>query len=110
MNSHMWDIIIVGAGTAGMPCAIAAVEQGADVLVVEKADRIGGTLHISGGHMSGGGTRRQIRRGISDSPERHFADIMRISRFRADTSLTRLACEEAPHTLDWLNELGFPFL
>lgn len=104
-----WDVIIVGAGTAGMACAITAAEHEAKVVVIEKASDIGGTLHITGGHMSAAGTRRQQEKGIDDSPDRHFDDVMRISRGTADPVLVRLAVDEAPHTIDWLDDLGFPF-
>lgn len=104
-----WALIIVGAGTAGMPCAIIAAENGAKVVVVEKDSEIGGTLHVSGGIMSGAGTRRQQVRGIEDSPDLHFEDLMRISHGNADPTLVRLAVNEAPYTIDWLDDLGFPF-
>lgn len=106
---QVWDLIIVGAGSAGIPCAIAAAEAGAHVVVAEKSHEIGGTLHLSGGHMSGGGTRRQRERGIEDSPDLHFADVMRICHVEADPVLVRLAVDEAPHTLDWLDDLGLPW-
>ena len=41
-----YDILIVGAGSAGMMCAIAAAERGAKVVVVEKDTVVGGTLHV----------------------------------------------------------------
>lgn len=37
------DLIVVGAGTAGLPCAIEAASRGARVLLLEKAAEIGGT-------------------------------------------------------------------
>lgn len=92
-----------------MPCAITAAENGARVLVVEKAAEIGGTLHWSGGHLSAGGTRRQRECGIADSPDLHFADVMRIADHQADPKLVRLAVDEAPHVIDWLDELGLPW-
>ena len=107
--SDIWDIIVVGAGTAGIPCAIAAAEAGARVVVLEKSAEVGGTLHLTGGHMSAGGTRRQRARGIDDSPAQHLADVLRISRNSVDETLTRVAVEEAPHTIDWLDSLGFEF-
>jgi flavocytochrome c len=102
----IYDIIIIGAGTAGMVCAITAAERGRKVLVIEKDNRIGGTLHISAGHMSGGGTRLQKRKGIDDSPEAHFADVMRINKGSADAWMIKMATEEAPYTLKWLDDLG----
>ena len=97
---RLWDIIVIviGAGTAGMACALTAAESGAQVLVIEKSARIGGTLHVTGGHMSAGGTQRQRARGIDDAPDKHFADVMRLSHGLADESLIRLAVNEAPHT------------
>ena len=52
-----YDIVICGAGTAGLACAIAAAEAGASVVVVEKDVEIGGTLHLSAGQMSAAGSR-----------------------------------------------------
>ena len=48
MAAERFDIVICGAGSAGMPCAIAAAEAGARVVVVEKAGEVGGTLHVAG--------------------------------------------------------------
>ena len=103
------DVVIVGAGTAGIPCAIEAAQRGAHVVVVEKTDRIGGTLWWTGGHLSGAGSRRQREKGVEDSPAAHAADVERISRGTADAALVRLAVDEAPRTLDWLEDLGVAF-
>jgi succinate dehydrogenase/fumarate reductase flavoprotein subunit len=107
--SELYDLIVVGAGTAGLPCAYEAATHGARVLVLEKSDEIGGTLHISGGHMSAAGTRRQRERGIGDSVAAHIADVMRISRGTARPDLVRLAAALAPATVDWLDAHGFSF-
>ena len=63
-----YDLIVVGAGTAGIPCAIEAAEAGARVLLIEKAAEVGGTLHVSGGHLSAAGARRQRERGHRRRP------------------------------------------
>ncbi|MEM8889032.1 MAG: FAD-dependent oxidoreductase [Bacteroidota bacterium] len=107
MSKDIYDILIVGAGTSGMTCAITAAQKGARVLVLEKDSRIGGTFHWTGGHMSGGGTRRQKELGIEDSPDQHYEDIMRICEGSGDLDLIRMAVDEAPHTIDWLDDLGF---
>ena len=57
-------MVVLGAGTAGLACAIEAAARGAHVAVVETSDRVGGTLHVSGGHMSAAGTRRQRAGGV----------------------------------------------
>ncbi len=43
------DVIILGAGAAGLMCAIEAGKRGRRVLVLERADRIGKKILISGG-------------------------------------------------------------
>jgi fumarate reductase flavoprotein subunit len=103
------DIIVVGAGTAGLPCAIRAAQRGQKVLVIEKSDEIGGTLHLTAGHMSAAGTKRQKEKGIEDSPDNHYNEVMEISSNTADPAIVKLATSLAPQTLDWLTDLGFPF-
>ena len=101
------DLLIVGAGTAGLPAAIEAARAGLRVTVVEQADQVGGTLWRSWAQLSAGGTRLQRSRGITDSPDLHFADVMRISKDTADPALVRLAVDHAPATVDWLVSAGF---
>lgn len=36
------DIVVVGSGAAGVAAAVTAIEEGAEVVMVEKADLIGG--------------------------------------------------------------------
>lgn len=107
--SQHWDMIVVGAGTAGIPAALFGAQSGAKVLLLEKAAQIGGTLWFSGGHMSAAGTRRQAALGIDDTAERHLEDILRISRGTADARLVRRAVTQAGPTLDWLDAAGFDF-
>jgi fumarate reductase flavoprotein subunit len=101
------EIIVVGAGTAGLAAAAELATRGARVTLIEKSDRIGGTLHVSAGQMSAAGTKLQRARGIVDTPEAHFADAMRISKGTADAALVRRAVELAPDTVDWLMDEGF---
>ena len=108
--SVIFDVLIIGAGTAGLPCAIAAVDAGASVALVEKSDRIGGTLHLSGGHFSAAATNRQRAYGIEDdSIEAHFNDVLRISEHTAREDIARKSVELAPEMVDWLDENGFDF-
>lgn len=101
-EAQPWDLIVVGAGTAGLPAAIFASRRGARVLLVDAAEDIGGTLHLANGQVSAAGTRLQRELGIEDSPELHFADVMRLSRHRADPDVIRLTAEHAGATIDWL--------
>jgi succinate dehydrogenase/fumarate reductase flavoprotein subunit len=70
------DVVVVGAGATGLPAAIAAIDAGASVLVVEANYDIGGHAILSGGNVPlGGGTSAQRKYGIRDSPELVFADL-----------------------------------
>ncbi len=102
-----FDIVIVGAGTAGIPAMIEAVAAGAQVLLVEQSERVGGTLHISAAQMSGAGTALQRDRGIADDAAAHLADALRISRGSADAALLAKATALAGGTIDWLMAHGF---
>jgi hypothetical protein len=108
-SMDIYDFIVVGAGTAGLPCAIFGAKAGARVLVVEKESRIGGTLHVSSGHVSAAGTKRQKERGIEDSTEAHFKDLQRISNRTAREDLVRLALAHSVWLVDWLQDEGFEF-
>jgi len=105
--STRWDLIVIGAGTAGIPAAIFAAERGARVLVLERAPVVGGTLDRSTGQIAASRTVWQKARGIIDSPDEHYADNMRINAWTADPALTRLFVDEAPDTVNWLAANGF---
>lgn len=102
-----WDVIVVGAGSAGIPAAIFAGQRGARVLLVEADNRIGGTLHWSTGQVSAAGTRLQKELGIDDRPEWHYEDCERIVGGPINETLARLAINNAADTFDWLMDIGF---
>ena len=102
-----WDLIVVGGGNAGLPAAIFAARRGAKVLIVEAAGILGGTLHLSSGQMSAAGTKLQQSKGIEDSSQLHYDDVMRISKGTADPDMVRLAVFNAGETFDWLMDRGF---
>jgi len=105
--SVIWDVIVVGAGTAGLPCAIFAAKRGAKVIVVEAADKTGGTLWLASGQLSGTKTKLQAQRGIEDDPEKHFADFMRINHGTGDHPYMKMFAENAGATVDWLYDIGW---
>jgi fumarate reductase flavoprotein subunit len=106
-KSSFWDVVVIGAGSAGLPLAIRAAERGARVLQLEADYRVGGTLFWSSGQIAAAGTRLQKLHGIDDSPDEHFRDAQRIAHGRIDPVVLRLFVDNAAATIDWLMELGF---
>ncbi len=102
-----WDVIVVGAGTAGLPTALFASQRGARVLLIEKAAALGGTLYLSTGQIAGAGTVFQDHKGITDNPDDHYDDIMRINGNTSDPELTRLLVNHAGATINWLAANGY---
>jgi len=101
-----YDYVIIGAGTGGLPAAIYASRRGAKVLLLDAAQDVGGTLHLANGQVSAGGTILQKAKGIVDSPDRHFDDVMRLSNGFANPDIVRLCVDNAPATINWLLENG----
>lgn len=99
VDTKIYDVVIVGAGNAGLPAAIFAAQRGLSVAIIETASAIGGTLHLSSGQMSAAGTKLQKSKGIDDAPQIHFDDVMRISKGTADPVLLKLATDNAAPVL-----------
>ncbi len=106
-GSKTWDLIVVGGGTAGLPAAIFAARRGAKVLLLEASDVLGGTLLLAMGQMSAAGTKVQAAKGIEDTPQEHYDDVIRISKGTVDQDLVKLAIWNAADTFDWLMDSGF---
>jgi fumarate reductase flavoprotein subunit len=107
--TNTWDVIVVGAGTAGLPAAILAAQRGAKVLVIDIADRVGGTLHFSVGSFSAAGTSLQRSKNIQDSPELHFQDGLRINHGTGNHAMMKLWQDNAAAAYDWLISIGMKY-
>lgn len=108
---NAYDVIVVGAGGAGLAAACAAAEQGARVLVLEKLPALLGTTSYSVGSFAAAETRIQSVAGIKDWASDFEEDMALATPQTADTSRLRamLARESGP-TLNWLERLGVVFV
>lgn len=101
------QVVIVGAGAAGLVAALAARDEGAEVLVLERDASPSGSTALSSGFIPAAPTRFQHG---DDSVERMFADIQRKNRGEADAAVVRAACEASGPAIEWLADRhGVPF-
>ncbi len=105
-NDTSCDIVVVGAGGAGLSAAVQAESMGAHVIILEKQGIIGGNTNYSTGGLNAAETSIQRKLGIPDSKKSHFDDTMLGGGFLNDTSLVSTLVNKAPATVDWLISLG----
>jgi len=105
------DVLVAGAGAAGLAAAIAASERGLDVVIVEAnpSFRTSSNTAMSTSMVPAGGSRWQHQAGIEDSPERFYDDIMAKTRQQADPVVARALTCVAPELVAWMADaLGVP--
>lgn len=74
-----FDVIVVGSGIAGTMAALSAADKGANVLMIEKMSRLGGTSRISGLNFACVGSPAQKAKGVKDTPEQLASDMYKVS-------------------------------
>ena len=97
-----YDIVVLGAGLAGMRAALEAKRAGADVAVVSKVH----PLRSHSGAAEGG-----INAALdpSDSWEIHAFDTIKGSDYLADQDAVEIMCREAPRDLIEMEHMGVVF-
>jgi tricarballylate dehydrogenase len=126
MQNIKADIIVVGAGLAGLSAALTARERGAKVVVLECApeEERGGNTRFSNGAM------RAVYQGLADveelvgeigpeerartdfgayTAEEYFDDLARVTQYRTDPGLADLLVGNSRDTMRWLHANGVKF-
>ena len=96
------DVVVVGAGGAGLAAALTAAQNGADVVVLEKMAMVGGASSMAGGGTNATGSQWQQSYGIEDSPEAYFMDIMENGHFFSVARTLWLYANTQGAAFDWL--------
>ena len=102
------DIVIIGAGGAGMTAAINATQAGKDVILVEMMPYAGGNTTKATGGMNAAETHYQKEQGIEDSVEQFVEDTMRGGHDINDRDLVTIMAENSAAGIDWLDSIGAP--
>ena len=101
------DIVVVGAGGAGLSAAVAAAETGdLKIIVLEKQGIVGGNTNYSTGGINAAETEVQKSLGIEDSKQLFYDDIMRGGKNENIPSLVWNFVDHAPATISWLTKMG----
>jgi succinate dehydrogenase / fumarate reductase flavoprotein subunit len=98
------DVLVVGAGCAGMRAAIEAFDAGADVALISK-------IHPVRSHSGAaeGGINAALGNASEDSPEEHAFDTVKGSDYLGDQDAIEILCNEAPDDVYQLENWGAVF-
>jgi succinate dehydrogenase / fumarate reductase, flavoprotein subunit len=98
------DVLIVGAGLAGMRAAIEAFDAGVDVAVISK-------IHPTRSHSGAaeGGINAALGNASEDDPEKHAFDTVKGSDYLGDQDAIQALCDDAPGDVYQLEHWGAVF-
>ncbi|MBE5996795.1 MAG: flavocytochrome c [Lachnospiraceae bacterium] len=102
------DIVIIGAGGAGMTAAINATQAGKKVILLEKMPYAGGNTTKATGGMNAAETHYQEEQGIEDSVEVFVEDTMKGGHDLNDRDLVTIMAQNSSSAIDWLDSIGAP--
>ena len=100
------DVVIIGAGGAGLAAAVEAADNGAKVIILEKQGIIGGNTNYSTGGINASETSIQRGLGINDSNQLFYDDTMKGGYDLNFPNLVKSLVEHSASTVDWLVSLG----
>ena len=104
------DVVVVGAGGAGVAAAVEAYDKGANVILLEKTAAIGGTTATSQGMIAGYETYKTKEQDIHYTVEQMYHNLMNNASYRLDPALTMITVEKSGETVDYLHErMGMEF-
>ncbi len=102
------DVVVVGAGAAGLAAAVTAAEGGAKVIILEKMPAVGGTTNYAEGIFAVE-SRLQREKNLNYTKDWAFKYMMEYTHWRANARLARAFIDKSPETIDWLEKHGLKF-
>ena len=99
------DVLVVGSGYAGLSAAFEAKSAGADTMVIEKMNTLGGNSSIADGDFAVCGSSAQKARGIVDSVENYVNDMLKAGLDLNDVEKCRTIAERSNETWEWTRDV-----
>ena len=103
------DVVVIGAGGAGMAAAVTAHDLGAKVIVLEKMPFVGGNTVRATGGINAAETPQQAKLGIKDSIEQMYKDTMKGGHNKNNPELVKVLAQNSNAAVQWLIKLGGDF-
>lgn len=103
------DVVVIGAGGAGMAAAVTAHKAGKEVIVIEKASRMGGNTILSGGALNAVDDGSETAIANKDSVENHYNQTFEGGDKAGDPVLVHTLIDNAWSGVEWLKSLGMEF-
>jgi 3-oxosteroid 1-dehydrogenase len=100
------DVLVVGSGGSGLTAALAALEAGATVAVIEKNSMLGGTTALSGGMIWIPCNKHARAAGIEDSFEQALRYAVEITKGRASMELLKAHLKRGDQLLEFFERAG----
>ena len=104
LEDSAYDVVVVGAGGAGLSAAIMAKEAGASVILVEKAAYAGGNTLISYAEIAAPNNWIQQEEGIEDSNELLAKEMWEGGGKLADKELVDIVANNATDAAYWMRD------
>ena len=101
-DQKQWDIVVVGAGGAGLSAAVHAANSGLSVLVLEKTSAVGGSTLMSSGQWAVAGSHFQRDLGIEDTRELFIQDMLNFGKRMNDPSLVQAFVDASKIEYEWI--------
>jgi succinate dehydrogenase/fumarate reductase flavoprotein subunit len=98
------DVLVAGAGAAGMTAALVASLQGLDVLLCEKSGEVGGTSSTSAGTLWIPGNHQSRNAGFDDSADKAEAYLDALIGSAVNRRLRTAFLETGPIAIDYLED------
>lgn len=108
-KEYTTDVVVIGAGGAGLAAAVTANQEGASVIIIEKMPKVGGNTILAGGALNAVDEGSETAIANKDSVELHYTQTYEGGDKQGNPELVRTLTSNAWDGVEWLQSLGMEF-